>query len=54
MISTPSIRILEVMRYWSTPPLPDKDAASKLINEIHEDVKPRRYVEVGHCPAFKR
>ena len=26
----------EVMRYWSTPPLPDKDAASKLIREIHE------------------
>jgi RimJ/RimL family protein N-acetyltransferase len=29
----------QVMRYWSTPPLPDKDAASKLINEIHENVK---------------
>ena len=29
----------EVMRYWSTPPLPDKDAASKLINEIHESIK---------------
>jgi [ribosomal protein S5]-alanine N-acetyltransferase len=28
----------EVMRYWSTPPLPDKDAASKLINEIHESI----------------
>ena len=25
----------EVMRYWSTPALPDRDAASKLINEIH-------------------
>jgi len=25
----------EVMRYWSTPPLPDRDAASKLIKEIH-------------------
>jgi RimJ/RimL family protein N-acetyltransferase len=27
----------EVMRYWSTPPLPDRDAASKLINQIHAD-----------------
>jgi len=26
----------EVMRYWSTPPLPNKDAASKLIEEIHD------------------
>ena len=26
----------EVMRYWSTPPLPNRDAASKLISEIHE------------------
>ena len=26
----------EVMRYWSTPPLEDKDAAVKLLNEIHE------------------
>ena len=29
----------EVMRYWSTLPLPDKQAASKLINEIHEGIK---------------
>jgi len=29
----------EVMRYWSTLPLPDKDAASKLINDIQEGVK---------------
>jgi len=29
----------EVMRYWSTLPLPDRDAASKLINEIHEGIK---------------
>jgi len=29
----------EVMRYWSTLPLPDKEAASKLINEIHEGIK---------------
>ena len=26
----------EVMRYWSTPPLPNVEAASKLISEIHE------------------
>jgi len=26
----------EVMRYWSSPPLPDKEAAGKLITEIHE------------------
>ena len=29
----------EVMRYWSTLPLPDKEAASKLISEIQEDIK---------------
>ena len=29
----------EVMRYWSTPPLADKEAAKKLINEIHEGIK---------------
>ena len=29
----------EVMRYWSTPPLPNKDAASKLIDEIHEGIE---------------
>ncbi len=26
----------EVMRYWSTPPLPNKEAASRVISEIHE------------------
>jgi len=29
----------EVMRYWSTPPLTNKDAASKLIDEIHEGIE---------------
>ena len=29
----------EVMRYWSTPPLPNKDAASKLIHEIHQGIE---------------
>jgi RimJ/RimL family protein N-acetyltransferase len=28
----------EVMRYWSTPPLPDKDAAEQLVAEIIRDV----------------
>jgi RimJ/RimL family protein N-acetyltransferase len=27
---------VEVMRYWSTPPLPDRDAAVALLNEIHD------------------
>jgi ribosomal-protein-alanine N-acetyltransferase len=27
---------VEVMRYWSTPPLPDRDAAVALVNEIHD------------------
>jgi len=29
----------EVMRYWSTPPLPNQDAASKLIDEIHDGIE---------------
>ena len=29
----------EVMRYWSTPALPNRDAATKLITEIHEGFK---------------
>ena len=29
----------QVMRYWSTPPLADKEAARKLINEIQTDVQ---------------
>lgn len=28
----------QVMRYWSTPPLADRDAAGKLISEIHESL----------------
>ena len=27
----------EVMRYWSTPPLVDREAAANLIKKIHED-----------------
>ena len=26
----------EVMRYWSTPPLPNREAAVELLNEIHD------------------
>src|SRR5687767_10997405 len=26
----------EVMRYWGTPPLADRDAAKQLVNEIHD------------------
>ena len=29
----------EVMRYWSTPPLADREAAANLIKKIHEDWK---------------
>ena len=29
----------EVMRYWSTPPLTNSDAASKLIEKIHEGIE---------------
>ncbi|HEY2974472.1 MAG TPA: GNAT family protein [Pyrinomonadaceae bacterium] len=38
---------LEVMRYWSTPPLPNRDAASKLITEIHEGFKCREILKWG-------
>jgi ribosomal-protein-alanine N-acetyltransferase len=37
----------EVMRYWSTPPLPDREAASKLISEIHEGFKRRELLKWG-------
>jgi ribosomal-protein-alanine N-acetyltransferase len=37
----------EVMRYWSTPPLPDKNAASKLISEIHDGFERRELLKWG-------
>lgn len=37
----------EVMRYWSSPPLPNRDAASKLIEEIHEGFKRREHLKWG-------
>jgi RimJ/RimL family protein N-acetyltransferase len=35
----------EVMRYWSTPPLTDMDAASELISETHERFKQRELLK---------
>lgn len=37
----------EVMRYWSTPPLPDRNAASKLISEIHDGFERRELLKWG-------
>src|SRR2546426_514975 len=37
----------EVMRYWSTAPLPDRDAASKLISEIHDLFQRRMILKWG-------
>ena len=37
----------EVMRYWSTPPLADRNAASKLVSEIHESFKRRELLRWG-------
>ena len=37
----------EVMRYWSTPPLPDKSAASKLIEEIQDGFRRRQMLKWG-------
>ena len=44
----------EVMRYWSTPPLADRNAASKLVSEIHESFKRRELLQWGHCAAQGR
>ena len=37
----------EVMRYWSTPPLANKEAASKLINEIQESIERHEILKWG-------
>ena len=37
----------EVMRYWSTPPLPNRAAASKLISEIHEGLERHELLKWG-------
>lgn len=37
----------EVMRYWSTPPLADREAAANLIKKIQEDWKRRAILKWG-------
>jgi ribosomal-protein-alanine N-acetyltransferase len=37
----------EVMRYWSTPPLANREAAANLINKIQEDWKRRVILKWG-------
>jgi ribosomal-protein-alanine N-acetyltransferase len=37
----------EVMRYWSTPPLPNREAAMKLISEIHDGLKRQELLKWG-------
>lgn len=37
----------EVMRYWSTPPLPNREAAAKLISEINEGFKRQELLKWG-------
>ena len=37
----------EVMRYWSTPPLTDREAAANLIKKIQEDWKRRIILKWG-------
>jgi RimJ/RimL family protein N-acetyltransferase len=37
----------EVMRYWSTPPLVDREAARRLLNEIHDNFHKRAFLKWG-------
>jgi RimJ/RimL family protein N-acetyltransferase len=37
----------EVMRYWSTPPLPNREASSKAIAEIHDGFKRHELLKWG-------
>lgn len=37
----------EVMRYWSTPPLANRDAASRLIDDIHGKFERRELLKWG-------
>ena len=37
----------DVMRYWSTPPLPDRTAASKIVSEIHDGFRRRELLKWG-------
>src|SRR5688500_20144749 len=37
----------EVMRYWSTPPLTERDQAAKLITEIHDGFQRQALLKWG-------
>lgn len=37
----------EVMRYWSRPPLPDRNAANELLSEIHGGFNQRMFLKWG-------
>ncbi|HVQ37354.1 MAG TPA: GNAT family N-acetyltransferase [Pyrinomonadaceae bacterium] len=37
----------EVMRYWSSPPIADRDAAAKIVAEIHEGFASRAHLKWG-------
>jgi [ribosomal protein S5]-alanine N-acetyltransferase len=37
----------EVMRYWSTPPLADRNAAVKLLQGIHDDFRRQSFLKWG-------
>lgn len=37
----------EVMRYWSTPPLTDRNAAVTLLHEIHDDFRAQSFFKWG-------
>ncbi|MGI8898897.1 MAG: GNAT family N-acetyltransferase [Pyrinomonadaceae bacterium] len=38
---------IEVMRYWSTPPLADRNAAVKLLHEIHDGFRHQTLLKWG-------
>ena len=40
----------EVIRYWSSPALPDLDAAQRLVEEIHGYFAKRELFQWGICP----
>lgn len=42
----------EVMRYWSSPPLPDRDAATELWREIQDGLQ-RRAARVGNSAGCR-
>jgi RimJ/RimL family protein N-acetyltransferase len=41
----------EVIRYWSSPPLRDLEAAHELVTEIHDLFAARELFQWGVCPA---